>query len=79
MGTELSAGTDAEETLLLSTAALANLTFSHSEAVQLMAKYRTARVLVEASGHRKGLSVFIQDQVANETAVRETDGVTVSN
>lgn len=63
METELSAQTDAEETLLLSTAALANLTFSHSEAVQLMAKYRTAHVLVQASSLRKNLSVFIQDQV----------------
>ncbi|XP_057366558.1 uncharacterized protein LOC130687404 [Daphnia carinata] len=62
--TELSSQTETEETLLLSTAALANLTFSHSEAVQLMAKYRTAQVLVQASGLRKDLSVFIQDQIA---------------
>lgn len=61
---ELSAETETEETLLLSTAALANLTFSHSEAVQLMTKYRTAQVLVQASGQRtKDLSVFIKDQV----------------
>ena len=50
---------------MLSTAALANLTFSHGEAVQLMAKYRTAQVLVQASGLRKEMSVFIQDQVSD--------------
>jgi len=53
-----------EETLLLSTAALANLTFSHVEAVPLMAKHNTAKVLVHATGARKDLSVFIQDQIA---------------
>ncbi|KZS16220.1 Inscuteable [Daphnia magna] len=62
--TELSSQTETEETLLLSTAALANLTFSHSEAVQLMTKYRTAQVLVQATSFRKELSVFIQDQIA---------------
>ena len=66
---ELSGQTDAEETLLLSTAALANLTFSHSEAVQLMTKYRTAQVLVDASSQRsKDLSVFIQDQVRSSSS-----------
>jgi hypothetical protein len=63
--TELSGQTETEETLLLSTAALANLTFSHSEAVQLMTKYHTAQVLVQATSFRKELSVFIQDQVCS--------------
>lgn len=62
---ELSEQTETEETLLLSTAALANLTFSHPEAVQLMVKYRTALVLVQSSSLRKELSVFIKDQVSN--------------
>ena len=60
---DLARRTETEETLLLSTAALANLTFSHAEAVPLMAKYRTAQVLVRASSTRKELSIFIQDQV----------------
>ena len=61
---DLSGETETEETLLLSTAALANLTFSHAEAVPLMAKHNTAQVLVDATAARKDLSVFIQDQIA---------------
>lgn len=65
---DLSKNSETEETLLLSTAALANLTFSHPEAVPLMAKYRTAQVLVRGLSLRKDLSIFIRDQVSKSIA-----------
>jgi hypothetical protein len=69
----LSAKTTSAETFLLSTAALANLTFMESGVVPLLRTYNTAKILVAAvkkqqgpKSPKKGLqvSIYIQDQVA---------------
>lgn len=70
----LSAKTASAETFLLSSAALANLTFMEANVVPLLKTYNTAKILVTAinkqQGSEKGqkrplsVSIYIQDQVA---------------
>ena len=75
----LSAKTTSAETFLLSTAALANLTFMDSNVVPLLKNFSTAKILVAAINKQQGssklnanllkkkplsVSIYIQDQVA---------------
>jgi hypothetical protein len=48
---------------LLSSAALANLTFMEPSVVQLMRKHSTVKVLVAAVRQQRAISIYIQDQV----------------
>ena len=59
----LSKNTRSSETFLLSSAALANLTFMEPSVVQLMRRHNTVRVLVGAVRQQKSISIYIQDQV----------------
>ncbi len=76
---ELSGNTASAETFLLSTAALANLTFMEASVVTLLKSFNTAKVLVTsikraatsssrnastANGGAIPVSIYIQDQVA---------------
>ena len=75
----MSAKTTSAETFLLSTAALANLTFMDSNVVPLLKNFSTAKILVAAINKQQGssklnanllkkkplsVSIYIQDQVA---------------
>jgi len=78
--TSLSAKTTSAETFLLSTAALANLTFMDSNVVPLLKNFNTAKILVAAINKQQSsdknnlnllkkkvplsVSIYIQDQVA---------------
>jgi hypothetical protein len=59
----LSKRTHSSETFLLSSAALANLTFMEPSVVQLMRKHSTVKVLVAAVRQQRAISIYIQDQV----------------
>ena len=62
---DLSEQTRSAETFLLSSAALANLTFMESSVVNLMKAYNTVPVLVGAVlRQQKNVSIYIQDQVS---------------
>ncbi|XP_043198282.1 protein inscuteable homolog [Amphibalanus amphitrite] len=60
----LAATTDSVETLLLASAALANLTFLNIGAVRLLLHNGAAKVLVQATRNADTCSLFLKDQVA---------------
>lgn len=60
----LSKNTKSAETFLLSSAALANLTFMEPSVVHLIQKHNSVKVLVDAVREQKAISIYIQDQVA---------------
>lgn len=59
----LSKRTKSSETFLLSSAALANLTFMEPSVVALMRRHNTVKVLVAAIRLQRTVSIYIQDQV----------------
>ncbi len=59
----MSKHTSSAETFLLSSAALANLTFMEPEVTGLMRRHGTVRVLVGAVRQQEAVSIYIQDQV----------------
>ena len=59
----LSKRTKSSETFLLSSAALANLTFMEPSVVGLMRRHSTVKVLVAAIRVQRTVSIYIQDQV----------------
>ena len=59
----LSKRTKSSETFLLSSAALANLTFMEPSVVALMRRHGTVKVLVAAIRVQRSVSIYIQDQV----------------
>ena len=60
----LSKRTKSSETFLLSSAALANLTFMEPSVVGLMRRHSTVKVLVAAIRLQRTVSIYIQDQVS---------------
>ncbi len=59
----LSKRTTSAETFLLSSAALANLTFMEPGVTAMMRRHGTVKVLVNAVKQQKAISIYIQDQV----------------
>ena len=59
----LSKKTTSAETFLLSSAALANLTFMEPSVIVMMKKHNTVKVLVTAVKQQRAISIYIQDQV----------------
>lgn len=67
--TDLAAHTESSEVMLLSSAALANLSFIESAAGEWMTQHQTAQVLVSAcKTNTAAKSLFIKDQVATVLA-----------
>ncbi|XP_037088065.1 protein inscuteable homolog [Pollicipes pollicipes] len=68
--TGLAATTDSVETLLLASAALANLTFLNIGAVRLLLHNGAAKVLVHATRNADNCSLFLKDQVRSRAVGR---------
>ncbi|KAL4233063.1 hypothetical protein ACF0H5_007749 [Mactra antiquata] len=66
--------TSSHETFLLSTAAIANITFMDSQACDVLQRLDAPRLLIESSHKNKAKSLFVKDQIATVLANMATTG-----